>query len=98
LYRANQMLTDFQKSVDRLVSLSPTALCLSEAKDLPPSPSTKSGHRPFLRRRRCPQAIAAGEVVRDAPGRMYPSPCSPAEYLSVVWSVIDPIGSDCCFQ
>ena len=50
LYRASQMLTDFQKSVDRSVSLSPAALCLSDAKDLPPSPSTKSRSSSFSRK------------------------------------------------
>ncbi len=50
LYRASQMLTDFQKSVDRSVSLSPIALCLSEAKDLPPSPSMKSRSSSFSRK------------------------------------------------
>jgi hypothetical protein len=49
-YRASQMLTDFQKSVDSPVSLSPTALCLSEARDLPPSPSMKSRSSSFSKK------------------------------------------------
>ena len=72
LYRASQMLTDFQKSVDRSVSLSPTALCLSEARDLPPSPSMKSRSSSFSRRRRCPPATAIDGAGRDAPGRCIP--------------------------
>src|SRR6185437_4933692 len=50
LYRANHMLTDFQKSVDKSVSLSPTALCLSEARDLPPTLSTKSRSSSFSKK------------------------------------------------
>lgn len=50
LYRTSQMLTDFQKSVDRSVNLSPTALCLSEARDLLPSPWIKSRSSSFSRK------------------------------------------------
>lgn len=49
LYLANQILTDFQKSIERSVSLSPFDLCLRETKDLPPPLSTKSRSSSFSR-------------------------------------------------
>ncbi len=47
LYRVSQMLIDFQKSIERSVSRSPAALCLSDARLFNPATSTKSRSSSF---------------------------------------------------
>src|SRR5574338_699057 len=88
LYRTSQMRTDFQKSGDRSVRRSLTALCLSDARDLLPSLSTKSMSSSFSRK----TAVFSGSCSNWSRARrawyMYPRPCSPAEYLSVEFSTI----------